>query len=220
MKVVEIFNSIDGEGKRVGLPCTFIRLFGCNLSCSYCDSQYACKEEKSYYTIMSINEIISYVNQWDCKNITVTGGEPLLHTGIKELLKRLILDDYYVNVETNGTIIPPVRGCDSYKYNIFYTIDYKCNTSGMSDKMNTTLFEKHIWKEDVVKFVVGSQEDMIQALEVCEKYNLHNNIYISPVFGQIEPKGIVNFIQQHCLWDWHVQVQLHKILWDPDERGV
>ena len=219
MKVVEIFNSIEGEGKRAGIPCTFIRLYGCNCSCSYCDTTYACTDNTSYQ-VMSINEVINVIQQWDCRNITVTGGEPLIHPGINELLKLLIDMGCEVNVETNGTIIPSFRLHGILSNDIFYTIDYKCISSGMSNRMDEELFEKHIWTGDVVKFVVGSIEDLEQALTVCEKYNIHNNIYVSPVFGKIEPAEIVGFIQQHCLWDWHVQVQLHKILWPADMRGV
>lgn len=213
MKVVEIFNSIEGEGKRAGLPCTFIRLYGCNLSCSYCDSQYACKDDD--FMIMSITEIMGVISQWHTRAVTITGGEPLIHTGIKDLLKALCDSNYFVNVETNGTIIPPVR--DPH---LFYTFDYKCYGSGMSDKMNDELFREHVSSNDVVKFVVSDIPDLSQALEVCEKYSLHRNIYVSPVFGKIEPVDIVRYIQDHYLYDWHVQLQMHKYIWNPDARGV
>ena len=214
MKVVEIFNSIEGEGKRAGLPCTFIRLFGCNLNCSYCDSRYAWEEETGYYTVMSVPEIIETVRSYGCKNITITGGEPLIHTGIDKLLEALYDGDYYINIETNGSVFP------KYGFsNLFYTMDFKTNCSGMSDKMNMEALNR-LTRVDVLKFVVGSEEDLIQALEVTEKLSVDCNIFVSPVFGKIEPVKIVDFIQHHKLWNWRVQLQLHKYIWDPEQKGV
>lgn len=212
MKVVEIFNSIEGEGKRAGLPCTFIRLFGCNLNCSYCDSRYAC--EGDGYIVYSVAEILNIVKQWSCKAVTVTGGEPLIHPGINELLLTLARNGYEVNVETNGSQAEMLW--DSH---IFYTVDYKTNSSGMSAFMKEEAFTD-LDENDVVKFVVGSEQDLDQALEVLEKYKCKAQVYVSPVFGQIEAKQIVEYIQRHLLWNWKVQLQLHKYIWNPEERGV
>lgn len=223
MKVVEIFNSIDGEGKRAGLPCTFIRLFGCNLSCSYCDSQYACVETKTIqtqYTVMSVEEIVTRVKYLGCSSITITGGEPLIHPGIENLIEALLDEGCWVNIESNGTksVIPRF---DEYTDDgqLFYTMDYKTNCSGMTDKMyaGSIYTLKHT---DVLKFVVGSAEDLNQALEVVEKHSPKAQIYVSPVFGKIEAAQIVEFIKKHRLWDWKVQLQMHKYIWDKDKRGV
>lgn len=214
MKVVEIFNSIEGEGKRAGLPCTFIRLYGCNLNCKYCDSRYACEGEG--YTVYTIDEIVSKVNDWECKNVTITGGEPLLTPGIYELIRQFMIRGYEINVETNGTIDPELRTCTDF---LFYTVDYKTNASGMSSRMNDEVF-KHLTSNDVLKFVVGSDEDLDQALEVIEKFNPKAQVYVSPVFGQIDAKQIVQYLQWHRLWNWKVQLQLHKYIWNPEERGV
>lgn len=214
MKVVEIFNSIEGEGKRIGLPCTFIRLFGCNLNCSYCDSRYAC-EDSSDCTIMTAEEIVDQVKKIGCPYITVTGGEPMIHTGIHKLLELLVREKFYVNVETNGS----VSELPDYGNSLFYTVDYKTLSSGMSGKMNEEAFTRlDAW--DVVKFVVGSTEDLNQALEIMEKLTCRASVFVSPIFGKIEPGQIVNYIQDHKLWNWRVQVQLHKIIWDPEQRGV
>lgn len=217
MKVVEIFNSIEGEGKRVGLPCTFIRLFGCNLNCTYCDSRYAC--EGSQYVFMSCAEILEQIKMIGCSNITITGGEPLIHSGIENLLELLAGEGYYINVETNGTQIPICDNLRIVTSNIFYTVDYKTYSSGMSDRMVSKVFEC-LCPVDVLKFVVGNEDDLNQALEVVEKYHCRSNIYVSPIFGQIEPAQIVEFIKSHKLWNWHTQLQLHKYIWDPDKRGV
>lgn len=214
MKIVEIFNSIEGEGKRAGLPCTFIRLYGCNLSCSYCDSQYACTEEDNA-RLMSIPEILHTVKMLDCPNVTVTGGEPLIHPGIVTLLRELLHEGYWVNVETNGSCLLPI-----FHDNLFYTVDFKTNASEMSDKMKPATFYA-LDEDDVVKFVVGSTDDLEQSLEFVEKHYLEKpQIYVSPVFGQIGAYEIVDFIKYHKLWNWKTQLQLHKYIWQPDQRGV
>lgn len=221
MNVVEIFNSIEGEGKRTGLPCTFIRLFGCNLHCDYCDSQYACVPQDLGISTMSVNEILEVVKSFGCPNVTVTGGEPLIHDGIEKLLHALLREGYWVNVETNGTMVPPIRSGSSRDSlgSLFYTMDFKTFSSGMQDKMNPEAF-KNLDILDVLKFVVGSTADLDQALSVYEKYSSSYEVYISPVFGKIEPVEIVEYVKCHKLWNWHVQVQLHKIIWDPSMKGV
>lgn len=211
MKVVEIFNSIEGEGKRVGAPTTFIRLYGCNLACKYCDSKYAWTGNE--YTTMSIEEILEVVKKFGCPNVTITGGEPLIHEGIDNLINKLRTNLFHINIETNGTVIPKDYG--SY---VFYTVDFKTNASGMSDRMSKSVF-RTLTPNDVVKCVVGSKDDMEQALNYLEDIR-NPAIYISPVFGAIQPSEIVEFIKQHKLWHWNTQVQLHKIIWNPEERGV
>ena len=213
MKVVEIFNSIEGEGKRAGLPATFIRLFGCNLRCSYCDSMYALQGED--YVEMSIEEILKKVDEIGCPNITLTGGEPLIHKGVIDLLIRLDEKKYWVNVETNGSVPIEYRNMAN---KTFYTVDYKTPSSGMEHMMNKETF-RNMTTRDVLKFVVGTEEDLQKALEIGRKYPWPY-IYLSPVFGSIEPKRLVEFILENGLWDWKVQLQMHKLIWSPDMKGV
>lgn len=212
MLVTEIFNSIEGEGKRIGLPSTFIRLYGCNLRCSYCDSMYAVNSNA--YDEMSVDEIIAEVDKLDCPNVTVTGGEPLIHKDIYKLLNELVYRGYAVNVETNGSINPEV-----YYPTLFYTVDYKIKSSGMSEHMNRELFTKLTYK-DVIKFVVGTKDDLRQAKSFIDSIQTDALIYVSPIFGDIEAKEIVEFVKENRLWKWHVQLQLHKYIWDPDMKGV
>ena len=213
MRVTEIFRSIDGEGKRAGLPTTFIRLAGCNLRCSYCDSSYAF--DKSKARVMTANEIIEEVSDLKVASVTLTGGEPLIHPGVDALLIKL--NDYMldVNVETNGSVDPS-------KYhnleNVWFTVDYKCSSSGETDKMNPKAFQTLRYR-DVLKFVVGSEEDMEEALKVIDTYRPNCQIYFSPVYGY-DPKNIVKFFMDHELYHCKVQVQLHKIIWPEDMRGV
>lgn len=213
MKVVEIFKSIDGEGKRAGLPTTFIRLHGCNLSCSYCDSKYACTGDE--YTEMTPEQIIQSVLELGVSSVTVTGGEPLIHDDVNILLEKLNYFGFDVNVETNGS-----QNISVHRFpGVWFTVDYKCPTSKMTDKMNPYLFEHQLRNNDVLKFVVGSEEDMNAALEMLEKYRPNCSIYFSPVFG-FDTKKIVEFMMEHELYHCKVQLQLHKYIWDKDMRGV
>lgn len=222
LKVVEIFSSIEGEGIRTGLPCVFIRLHGCNLNCSYCDSRYAC--EGNEYIEMNIPEILDEVEHFNIPYVTVTGGEPLIHPHVYDLIDDLIKHDFEVNIETNGSVYLE-RIAEARKDNWYYndntiiTMDYKCISSNMSEKMipgNLNLLKD----SDVVKFVVGSRDDLDQMRLAIKYLKCKAHIFVSPVFGKIEPEEIVNYILEYGLINVRVQVQLHKIIWDPSMRGV
>lgn len=213
MKVVEIFKSIDGEGKRAGLPTTFIRLHGCNLKCSYCDSEYACTGDE--YTDMSVDEIIHAVLDLGISNVTITGGEPLIHEDISHLIDKLSMYPFDINIETNGTI-----NIDRFRRsNVWFTVDFKCKSSDMTEKMHLDIFENQLLQDDVLKFVVGSENDMNQALTTIERFCPDSQIYFSPVFG-FEPSKIVNFLLDNKLYHCKVQLQLHKYIWDVNRKGV
>lgn len=206
LKVNEIFDSIDGEGKRAGKLVTFIRLTGCNLRCSYCDTAYAFAAGED----MTAAEVLSRVHYLD---VTITGGEPLLQN-LHPLLRKM--QNRCVNIETNGSI--GIRPYLDYPH-VFFTMDFKCRSSGMTRDMFLPNF-RELRKRDVLKFVVGSREDLEQALAFCRKQKPKCQVYASPVFGSIEPKDIVAFMKEHHLEDWKVQLQLHKFIWNPQERGV
>lgn len=226
MKIVEIFSSIDGEGIRTGQLCTFIRTFGCNCKCVYCDSLYALTGHE--YTEMSVTEIIDKCVELKNRCITLTGGEPLIHSHVYELIDALVDNDYEVNIETNGSvpldIIQDRRQEDwVYKDHTIVTMDWKCKTSGMSDKMLESNL-KLLKPQDVLKFVVGSKEDLDQMKEVVTSFYrspfVSPSIFVSPVFGKIEPSTIVAYILENNLYYVRTQVQLHKIIWDPEMKGV
>lgn len=214
--VVEIFDSIDGEGKRTGELATFIRLAGCNLRCSYCDTPYGLDFKKG--TSMKISEIVSRCKQYNNRNITLTGGEPLARIFINDLIEALVLENFEVNIETNGSI--PLYNAPKLK-NVFYTMDYKCPSSDVQDKMDLKNLE-FLDTDDVLKFVVGSEEDLETVVRILDGYNIKAQVYISPVFGKIEPKEIVDFMKEwkRVFKNARIQIQLHKIIWNPDERGV
>lgn len=210
LRVTEIFDSIEGEGKRAGKLATFVRLTGCNLRCSYCDTAYAFDGGEE----MRLDDIVHRIHY---HNVTLTGGEPLAQD-VRDLLDALRGHD--VNIETNGSInIQPFFR--DYP-DAFFTIDYKCGGSGMTKAMCLSNFS-NMRKKDVLKFVVGSREDLEQAFDVFRQFygNLRNRqIFVSPVFGQIDPQDIVAFMKENNLWSWRVQLQLHKFIWNPQERGV
>ena len=210
MKVNEIFYSIEGEGIRAGLPCVFIRLYGCNLNCSYCDTRYSC--ENNEYREMSVYEIIEEVKKYKCPNVTVTGGEPLIHEGIDILLEALKRFDFNINVETNGSITPRIK-------DILYTVDYKSFSSGMTYYMNKDAFTC-LSENDVIKFVVGSIDDLEQAKAFIEEIKPRAHIFVSPIFGKIEAAEIAEYLKNNSLNNWRLQLQMHKYIWKPTERGV
>lgn len=215
MFVNEIFTSIEGEGIRMGYPVTFIRLYGCNLNCSYCDTRYSCEGQDG--TEMSVSEVIEKAKEAGVNRITLTGGEPLIHKNVEELVDGLVNKGFEVNIETNGSV-------DIYPYikkeNVILTMDYKSISSGMADKMNHQNL-KYLRNQDVLKFVVRNKEDLDDMKRIIETYTTpSSNIFVSPVFGQIEPVEIVNYIKENKLNNCRVQVQLHKIIWEPTKRGV
>ena len=212
MRVVEIFKSIDGEGIRAGYPVTFIRLAGCNLRCSYCDTKYS--YDSLIYKNETIYDIMEEVDKLGCNRITLTGGEPLIHNNVQELIETLTDNNYEVNIETNGSV-------DIKKYtknkNVIITMDYKCPSSGMEDKMLLKNLSS-LRTKDVLKFVVGSKEDLNKCKQIIK--DTKAQVFISPVFGNIEPKEIVKYILDNNMYNCRVQLQLHKFIWNPEERGV
>ncbi len=217
MLIAEKFVSINGESRRAGQLAVFIRFKGCNLSCGYCDTMWANKEDCPAED-MSPYDIYSYIHSTGVKNVTLTGGEPLLQKDIKKLLDILCSDrSLYVEIETNGSVdIKPF-----IKYDVSLTMDYKCPSSGMTDKMLMSNYD-HIRKNDTVKFVCGNTEDLKAALEIIDRYSLTAicGVYISPVFGSIEPKDIVDFMIENGMNGVNLQLQLHKLIWEPDRKGV
>lgn len=218
MRVNEIFKSIDGEGLRTGELTTFIRLAGCNLRCSYCDTCYALKNSNG--TEMSVDEIVKKAKKMDYRNITLTGGEPLIHKDVDDLISKLCENGFYVNIETNGSV--PI---DKYilNKNILITMDYKVPSSGVEKSMNLSNLEK-LRENDVLKFVIG-KGDFERVEQVIKNHSIKSYIYLSPVFGEIEPVELVDFMKNmHIkgidMSKMRVQVQLHKIIWNPNERGV
>jgi len=218
-KVVEIFDSIEGEGKRAGQTATFVRFAGCNLNCAYCDTTYANGND---YQVMSLENIVQRINVRDFFRVTITGGEPLTVPKIEVLILELLSMGIEVNIETNGSIdISTVLDyCKAYDKLLFFTIDYKLPSSGETDKMLLGNY-KILRTWDVLKFVVGSQDDMLHIVNYVSKLTSQPLIYIGAVYGSYNLQKIVTaMLDEPCLKNANLQVQLHKIIWDPNERGV
>lgn len=217
--IVEKFISINGEGTRCGQLSVFIRFAGCNLNCSFCDTTWA-NEPNVPCENLTADQIYEYIRSTKVTNVTLTGGEPLLIPEILTLLEKLATDEnLYVEIETNGSInLEPFCHLSNGPH---FTMDYKLPGSGMEDFMNLSNFS-YLTKDDTVKFVVGDHNDLKVAKHIIENYQLLNrcSIYFSPVFGKIDPKDIVNFMIEQRLNRVNLQLQLHKIIWSPDERGV
>lgn len=219
-KVAEIFTSINGEGTRAGELAVFVRLCGCNLRCSYCDTMWA-NSEDAPHSEMTADEIRRAVRETGVRNVTLTGGEPLRTRHIKELLEVLLQDGKIsMEIETNGSV--SIGEFDSIPNRPIFTLDYKLPSSGMEEKMLIAENMPYIKKQDCMKFVAGSEEDLIRAAEIIEKYDLTErcNVYLSPVFSRIDPAFMVEFMKDRKLNGVRLQLQLHKFIWDPNERGV
>ncbi len=216
MKVVEKFISINGEGTRVGELAVFVRFQGCNLRCSYCDTMWA-NEADCPYKEETPEEILDYVKESEIKNVTLTGGEPLLQDEIGELIALLLDAGLRVEIETNGS----VNLSKFAEPRPAFTMDYKLPSSGCEEFMNLENM-KYLRMEDTVKFVSGSMEDLLRASEIIEKYDLSSrcHVYLSPIFGEIEPSQMVDYMAEKKMNDVRLQIQMHKVIWDPNARGV
>ena len=220
MKVAEKFISINGEGTRAGELAVFVRFVGCNLRCTYCDTMWA-NEPGCPYEEMTPAQICDYVRSTGISNVTLTGGEPLLQKQMEELIGQLIRDcGVRVEIETNGAVdLHPFAQIPEGRPS--FTMDYKLPSSGCEDRMITENFSV-LQAQDTVKFVSGSREDLERAAEIIEEYGLLDRcyVYFSPVFGKIEPVEIVDFMLENKLNKARIQIQMHKVIWDPNERGV
>ena len=209
MKVNEIFLSIQGESLSVGLPTVFVRFTRCNLRCSYCDTKYAYEEGED----MSVDEILNNIKEFGYKRVCLTGGEPLLQKDIQVLIDKL--SDYEVSIETNGSIdLKDVVIGENHRF----VMDIKLKSSGCYEKMNFNNFE-YLNKNDEIKFVISNRTDYEMAKKVINKYYKMGNILMSPVFETIEYKSLVEWILEDKL-NVRFQLQIHKIIWDKNKRGV
>ena len=214
-KVAEKFVSINGEGTHSGQLAVFIRFCGCNLKCSFCDTTWV-NEEDVPYEEMSLEEICEYIKETGIHNVTLTGGEPLKQPGIRLLIDCILAMGMYVEIETNGSV-----DLSRFKSKASFTMDYKLPGSGMEQYMNVGNFD-FITKKDTVKFVAGDENDLNRFREIIEKYNLVDkcNVYLSPVDGKISLEMMVEFMKKYKLNGVNMQLQMHKIIWAPDKRGV
>ena len=211
MKVCEIFSSIQGESSYAGLPCTFVRLTGCNLRCIYCDTRYAYEEGND----MSIDEILQAVKNHDIKIVEITGGEPLSQKETPILIKILCDEGFFVLLETNGSF--SIKDIDRRAVII---MDIKTPSSMMSE---TLLKENlnYIKEKDEIKFVLMNKDDYEWAKHCIKEEGLLNkcNVLLSPAFGILSPKDLSRWIVEDRL-NVKLNLQIHKYIYDPTLRGV
>ncbi|KEO82140.1 radical SAM protein [Tumebacillus flagellatus] len=218
MRLNELFLSIQGETSSAGLPTIFVRFTGCNLRCTYCDTKY------SYYEGDPITpeQVMEQIRALKVKRVCLTGGEPLIQPRqeTQVLLDMLANEGYEVSIETDGSI-------DISKYTMHenqrFIVDMKVPSSGMSERMHWANLRHLVPNRDEVKFVVGNREDYEWCTNLVREYDLDPakgyQLIFSPIFREIELEQLVNWILEDGL-DARFQVQLHKIVWDPDKRGV
>ena len=202
LNIKEIFYSLQGEAREVGLPTVFIRLTGCPLRCTYCDTEYAFKGNNP----LTIDEILSQVKQYNTKYICVTGGEPLAQINCHILLDMLIKQDYQVSLETSGSI-------DIAQVNPLVSIvmDIKTPSSAESEQNKYDNIAK-LTNKDQLKFVMGSRADFDWSIDILKKYDTPAGVLFSPVFEQITPTQLADWILAEQL-NVRLQVQMHKLLW-------
>lgn len=211
LKINEIYYSLQGESTKAGLPCVFIRLTYCNLRCTYCDTEYAFYEGSD----KSIDEIIEEVAKYNCRLVEVTGGEPLVQSEVLPLMEKLCNLGYEVLIETGGSL--PIENIDK---RVKVIMDLKCPSSKMMKKNRYENIE-FLKLIDEVKFVIGSREDYDWSKSIIEKYNLIGKceLLFSIVFGDLTPLTMAEWIIEDNL-QVRFQLQMHKYIWKPDERGV
>ena len=211
LRVNEIFYSIQGESTYAGLPCVFVRLTGCNLRCSYCDTQYAYHEGVE----MSVADIMGRIRAVGCPLVEVTGGEPLFQEECYPLMEKLCNEGLTVMVETGGSL--PIKSIDQ---RVKIIMDLKCPSSGMLKK---NIYENinYIKSGDEVKFVIGTREDYEWSKDIVRKYRLDEKaeVLFSVVFGKLEPVRLVEWILEDKL-NVRFQLQMHKFIWEPNAKGV
>jgi 7-carboxy-7-deazaguanine synthase len=211
MRITEIYQSIQGESSYAGLPCIFVRTTGCDLRCTWCDSEFAFYGGEK----MSVDEIIERVKQFSGRLVELTGGEPMLQKDLPELASRLLAEDYTVMIETGGH-----RDLSTLDSRVIKIMDIKCPASGESDKNLWSNLE-YLTPNDEIKFVIADRADYEWACKIITSHQLEERVKIlfSPVFNSIDPKDLVDWILKDGL-KARFQLQLHKYIWSPDERRV
>ena len=211
LTVNEIILSIQGEGTRAGQPCVLVRLTGCNLDCSWCDTHHARTEGDE----MSIDDILTRVSQLSCPLVELTGGEPLGQENATELLKAFCDAGFQTLLETNGSM-----DISKIDQRVVRIVDFKCPDSGESDKIRWQNVE-HLRQSDEVKFVIASQQDYDFARQTTQQHSLCDKctVIFSPVGGRVNPADLAKWILRDHL-TVRMGLQLHKIIWPDQDRGV
>ena len=210
MRVTEIFFSIQGEGTRAGRPCAFVRFTGCDLRCVYCDTAYAFHGGRDLGRV----EILAQVARFPTRFVLLTGGEPLLQRDLPELARELLARGYEVAVETHGQ-----RPLDALPREVVRIVDVK--TPGSGEPATDLGWLDRLEPHDEVKFVVCSEDDFRWSREIVRRHRLEGRVHVlfSPVWGSVEPRELARWLLESGL-DARLSLQIHKVIWGADVRGV
>ena len=212
LTVNEIFYSIQGESTRAGRPCVFVRLTACDLRCSWCDTEYAFYEGQK----RSIEDVVAEVEHYDCPLVEITGGEPLLQDEVYPLMDELLARGRTVMLETGGH-----RPIGRVPKAVVKIVDVKCPASGEAGKNEWSNLEA-LAPHDEVKFVIQDRGDYEFAKDVITKFQLPARcaaVLMSPVHGVLDPRVLSEWMLADRLLA-RLQMQVHKLIWAPDARGV
>ena len=212
LTVNEIFHSIQGESRRAGEPCVFVRLTACDLRCSWCDTPYSFHEGGK----RSLEDVIAEVERYQCPLVEITGGEPLLQEEVYPLMERLLELGHTVMLETGGH-----RSIARVPAGVLKIVDVKCPGSGESHRNHWENLSL-VGANDEVKFVLKDRADYEFARDVIARHHLHGKagaILLSPVHGVLEARLLAEWVLADRL-QVRVQLQLHKFIWSPETRGV
>jgi 7-carboxy-7-deazaguanine synthase len=225
MQITEIFKSIQGEGTRAGLPCIFVRLTGCNLRCTWCDTAYAFHggTKRSVDEVMAVVEGLSSLGAARALLVEITGGEPLLQKETPALAEKLLGAGYTVMIETSGE-----RFVGVLPRAVIKIVDVKCPDSGEPDTFDVANLDV-ISRDDEIKFVIASRRDYEFARDFTARHGLAGRVrqvIFSPVFP--DPAGQWKGLEARELTEWiladgllvRLGLQLHKFIWDPAIKGV
>ncbi len=212
LTVNEIFHSIQGESRRAGEPCVFVRLTACDLRCSWCDTPYSFHEGGK----RALDDVIAEVERYQCPLVEITGGEPLLQDEVYPLMERLLELGHTVMLETGGH-----RSIARVPAAVLKIVDVKCPGSGESHRNHWENLSL-VGPNDEVKFVLKDRADYEFAREVIAQHGLHGTagaLLLSPVHGVLDPRVLAEWVLADRL-QVRVQLQLHKFIWSPETRGV
>lgn len=212
LRINEIFYSIQGESVHAGLPCVFVRLTGCNLRCTYCDTQYAFDEGR----FMSVADILRQVGQFGCGLVEITGGEPLFQSHTPALAGKLLESGYQVLVETNGSL-----DIDRVDRRCSRIMDVKCPSSGQQSRNDSANLNR-ITPNDQVKFVIADRDDFSFAEQMVSRLPASlppDRVLYSAVSGRLPPHQLARWMLD-ARTRARLQLQLHRLIWPDQDRGV
>lgn len=211
LRVIEVYASVQGESRYAGVPCVFVRLAGCNLRCTWCDSEYTFTGGEH----RSIDDVVEQASAFGIDVVEVTGGEPLVHKQAIPLMERLVARGHTVLLETSGS-----RTVEHVPPEVHVIMDLKPPDSG-EEAANLLSNLDHLKPSDAIKVVIASRRDYEWTRELAREHDLERRfeLLLSPAWGRVEPADLVAWMLEDGLHA-RFNLQLHKVVWDPARTGV